>query len=213
MARAAGLDVCDQVEMARNGAAWGAGIIGLAAAGIAPYAIANMASGWGLLEALTAVPTLVLARRTWMLQRGLTELRGIDDPSVTDGDDEMAHLRELVRSLDNRAAVRVGRRALSAADQGYAQRRRILERRSHVAALVADVDPHLSHEALAADLDACDRELVDIDVQIQTLIEAVAHLADSADQSRAATVASIRDASDAVNALASAIDELGPQPN
>ena len=148
-----------------------------------------------------------------MLHRGLRELDENDDPAITDGDDEMAHLRELVRSLDNRPAKRAGRTALDAAAQGYEERRRILERRGHVEALVLDADPHLGHDALAADLASCDRELVDIETQLQGLIAAVAHLADTADLSRGLAIAKVRDAAEAVNALASAFDELGPQPH
>lgn len=208
VARGAGLDVREQVALARNLSGWGAAVLGFAAACLAPGAIAHLASGWGVLEGVTAVPALVLGRRTWLLQRTFTHLSETDDPALTDGDDEMAHLRELVRTLGTRSAQRVGRSALAAAAKGYAERRRVLERRGHVAALLRDADPHLSHDALAADIEGCDRELADLDRQLEDLCVAVAHLADAADETRSAAIESVRGATDGVSALASALDEL-----
>ena len=200
VARAAGLNVRDQIQMARNASVWGAGLIGLAALVLMPNTIGDPSSVWGIAEAVTAVPAAVLVRRSWMLQRGLRELDA--------GDDEMAHLRQLVRSLDSRPAIKAGREALAAAEQGFEERRRVLERRGHVEALLIDTNPQVSEEALAAGLASCNAELVEIDRQLQGLVMAVAHLASSSDQSRAAAVSHVRDAADGVNALASGFDEL-----
>ncbi|MEY2426001.1 MAG: hypothetical protein QOI61_1573 [Actinomycetota bacterium] len=211
VARGAGLDVRDQIEMARNASVWGVVVAGIAAAGLAPTAIVHPSSVWGLFEAFAAAPALVLARRAWMMQRSLRGLDDTDDAAVTEGDDEMAHLREIVRSLDSRPAKKVGRTALAAADRGFAERRNVLIRRGHVEALLADADPNLGNDALAADLESCDRELADVDHQLAELISAVAHLAASSDQSRGRAVANVRDASDAVKALALGFDELNSQ--
>jgi hypothetical protein len=145
-----------------------------------------------------------------MLQRSLRELDETDDEAVTEGDEEMAHLRELVRSLESRPAVKVGRTALSAASRAFEERRNVLVRRGHVEALLADADPNLS-EALTADLVSCERELEEIDRQLHELMSAVAHLAASSDQSRGAALANARDAADAVKALALGFDELKAQ--
>jgi len=145
------------------------------------------------------------------MQRSLNDLRADDDPAITGGDDEMAHLRELVHSLQGRNSIRVGKTALTAAAQGFEQRRRILERRGHVQALLDDADPHLERAALEADVKGCDEDLAKVNDQLMTLIESVAHLAASSDQSQTAAIASVRDSADAVNALASAYDELKQQ--
>ncbi|HVT78091.1 MAG TPA: hypothetical protein VHD87_13735 [Acidimicrobiales bacterium] len=211
VARGQGLAVSEQMAMSRNMAVWGGGMLSFAAACFIPGASHNLASGWGMLEAVTAVPAGVLFRRAWLMQRTLRDLQDENDPGADDGDDELAHLRQLVRSLEAKNAVRVGKSAITAAQRGYAERRRILERRAHVEALLADADPHLGLAALQADLDGCNAELQTIDNHLLDLIEAVTHLAASADQSQDAAIASVRDTADAVHALASAYDELRQQ--
>ena len=208
IARGAGLAVRDQLQMARNASVWGASVIGFAAACIAPAALGNTASVWGLFEAFTAVPAALLVRRAWMLQRGLRELDESDDPAITAGDEGMAHLQQLVGSLDSRPAIKRGKEALVAARQGYEERRRVLERRSHVEALLRDSDPGISEDELAKGLDSCNNELVEIDRQIEALVLAVSHLAASSDQSAAAALDRVRDATDSIQALAAGFDEL-----
>ncbi|MEY2417728.1 MAG: hypothetical protein QOG90_408 [Actinomycetota bacterium] len=211
VARAAGLNVRDQLQLARNASVWGASVAAVAAACLAPSAVGNLASVWGLFEGLTIVPAGVLVRRAWMLQRGLRYLDETDDPAITVGDEGMAHLRELVKSLDSKPAIKAGKAAIAAAAQAYLERARILERRGHVEALLVDNDPGISDEELAHGLDSCNQELAAIDEQIEGLILAVAHLANSSDQSAAVALTNVRDATDSVQALASGFDELAGQ--
>lgn len=208
IAHGAGLAISDQVELARNMSAWCGGLLGIVAAAAIPAAVGDPATVYGLFEVLTAVPALILGRRAWMLQRSLRVLREANDPALTDGDDELAHLRELIQSLESKAAKKVGKGALAAAQQAFGERRRVLVRRSHVEALAADAESTIGIEALSADLANCDTDVAEIDDQIRGLIMALVDLVDSDDDSRTQALAEVQEATDRVRALAQAWDEL-----
>jgi hypothetical protein len=62
--------------------------------------------------------------------------------------------------------------------------------------------------ALAREVQACEEELKAIDLRLEELIAAVAHLVDVSERGQSRTDHEIRDATDSVVALAAAIDEV-----
>jgi hypothetical protein len=208
IAQGARLDVLEQVKAARNLSVYGGTMTTFAALCASPGALENLASGWGVFGGIASFLGVVLFRRAYLLQKTLGLLRDEADPALFAGDDEMAHLRQLVKSLESKGAQRAGRDALAAAQQGYAERRRVFERRCHIEALLEDADPNLGMTGLAEDLVIIDRELAEIDRRMLDLIEAVVDLADSSDDSHSGVINKVRDATDEVDALAEAWDEL-----
>ena len=81
----------------------------------------------------------------------------------------------------------------------------------HLLGLLDDAETTVGSDALRHDLDVCDGELAGLREQIERLVAAVAHLADSEDDSRDIALDRVRNATDRVSALASAMDELKPK--
>jgi hypothetical protein len=208
VARGSGLDIRNQITRARNGALWGSAVLGLAAAVLLPGAIGDATSGYGILEALAAIPLGVVSHRAWMLQRSLASLGDDDDEGLTEGDEELARLHDLVDLLQTRSAVRSGRTAIAAARQAYDDRRHLYERRGHIDALLSETRTESARTVLTTELETCTRDLANLDAQVEGLVAAVAHLADASESSHTTAPRRVQDATDAVTALAAAIEEI-----
>jgi hypothetical protein len=215
LAKSTGLDVRNQVARSRNGAMWAASGLGLLAATWLPafFAGGDAATGGIILEAFTLVPMLGLARRAWHLHHAAKALDDEDEPELTAGDDEVARLRELVRSMATRSAKRAGTAAIAATRQAYKERRRHFERRHQFAALQNEAETDASRAAMADEVASCDKDIASLDAQLDKLLASVAHLAEVSATSRSTAIQRVRDSTDAVNALADAITEVEAPPS
>ena len=211
IARSSGLSVREQIITARNLALWGTAVLGLAAGALLPEALSDPSSAFTALEGLAAIPALIVARRAWRLHNEVRALDEEDEPDLVEGDEEVAQLEALVGSLDSKSAIRAGRQAIAAAKRAYIERRRILDRRTQIEVLWGETVTPEADTALAAEVAVCDSQVTEIDAQVGRLIASVAHLVQAADHRQERAITEVREAADAVTALAAAMEELEAQ--
>ena len=214
LARTLGLDVRDQIDKSRKRARWIASGLGALAAFWIPafFGGGDAALGGVILEAFTVIPMLAMARRAWHLRHAMRALDDEEEPMLTDGDDELARLQELIRCMPTRSAKRAGNAAVAAARQAYKDRRRHFERRHQLVELSEEMSD-AARTALEREAAACEADIAALNAQLDGLIASVAHLSQVSGRPRTAAIGRVRDATDAVNALAEAMEELeAPAP-